>query len=262
MSKASKRVGIQIIMIVFIIFFFQCEDWICHMIGISSSWETDMTTVFSQKIFHGLYSRNKDISIVINACISIIMFNILYGSFIYDELQGMGIYHFIRYRTRKKWFAQKIIKLLCNTFVFHAVYIGMQYVFSLKLSNESVNFSNLGLLISYTLYFTILCFMTSMLTNILSVRFGRVIAFIVAYAVLVIMRGLILSVGEVALLGTNLKVKSMIPINLTLDEEGYFVADTYLSLSVTALFCYILIVVCYRIIRKENIGLLIEEKHI
>lgn len=262
MSRAIKRMGIQVAMIVFIVFFFQCEDWICNMIGISPFWETDMVAVFSKKVFHGLYSRQPDVAIVINACISIIVFNILYGSFIYDELHGTGIYYFIRYQTRKKWFVLKIVTLLWSTFVFHAVYIGLQYICSLKLSNESVNPRNLGMLISYTAYLTILCFMTSMLMNILSVRFGRVIAFIAAYAVLVIMRRLVLSVGDVALLGTDLEVKALIPINLTLNEEGCFATDTYLSLSFTVLFCCILIVVFYHIIRKDNIGLLIEEKHI
>ena len=190
------------------------------------------------------------------------MFNILYGSFIYDELHSTGTYYFIRYQSRKKWFVLKITTLLRSTFVFHAVYIGLQYIFSLELSNEFVNPHNLGMLISYTVYLTILCFMTSMLMNILSVRFGRVIAFIVTYAVLVIMRALVLSVGDVALLGTDLEIKALIPINLTLNEDGYFATDTYVSLLVTALVCCNLIVVFYHMIRKENIGLLIEEKHI
>lgn len=249
-------------MIVFIVFFFQCEDWIGELIEASSFWETDMVSVFSQKVFHGLYSREPDIAIVINATISIVMFNILYGSFIYDDLHGMGIYYFTRYQMRKKWFAQKIVKLLSSSFIFHTIYIGLQYVCSIKLSNESVNPSNLVILISYTAYLTILCFMTSMLTNILSVRFGRVIAFIVAYAVLLIMRELVLSVGSVSLLGTDLKLNALIPINLTLNEEGHFAADTYVSLFVTSILCCVLIVICYQEIRKDNIGLLIEENHI
>lgn len=262
MSRTFKRIGIQIAMIVFILFFFQCEELIYDIIGISSFWEKDMVTMFSKKVFHGLYSLESDITIVINASISIIMFNILYGSFIYDELHGTGIYYFIRYQTRRKWFVHKSVELLGRTFVFHAVYIGLQYVFSLKLSNESVNSGNLEMLISYTAYLSILCFMISMLTNTLSVRFGRVIAFMVAYTVLVIMRELVLSVGNVALFGTDLKVKALIPINLTLNEEGCFATDTYLSLLVTVLICCIINVACFHVIKKDNIGLLIEEKHI
>ena len=262
MRRTAKRLWVQAGIILFIVCFFQCEDWIDIIMGRDSFLITDMASVFPYLVFHRLDSTEPDITILVNATISIIMFNILYGSYLYDELHGTGIYYFIRYRNRMKWYIQKIMALLRNAFVFHMVYLGIQYIFSLNLTHETMSFHNFEMLISYTAYFTILCIMTALITNLLSVRFGRVIAFIVAYAVLGIMRWTVLAVGNATIFGTDQKIRALIPIHLTLDDEGFFTGDTYLSLAVAVLICCLLTGLLYHVIRSENIGLLQEESHV
>ena len=262
MRRTAKRLCLQAGMILFILFFFQCEDWIDAIMGRDSFWMVDMASAFSNLVFHGLYRMDPDIFVLINATISIVLFNILYGSYLYDELHGTGIYYMIRYQSRTKWFIQKIITLLWNAFVFHMVYLGIQYIFSLNLSHERVSFHNLKMLISYTAYLTMLCFMTTLIVNLLSVRWGRVIAFVVGYAVLVVMRWMVLAVGNATIFGTDQKIRALIPIHLTLDDEGLFTGDTYLSLAVTALICFMLTGMLYHVVKSENIGLVQEESHV
>lgn len=262
MTKTTQRILIQFVVIALLVFCFQCEDWLYLILGKDMGWKKDMAALFSEKIFHGLYMREPDITILLNAMMPIILFSVLYGSFIYDDLQGTGIYYFIRYQRRATWFCKKVTRLLWCAFVFQTAYVGIQYVCCLIMVGEAVTWYNLKMLLSYTIYLTVLCFMLVLLTNILAVRFGRVIAFIVAYTVLVVMRWLILSVGNAEIPGIDLKARALIPMNLTLDENGCFAADTYFSLTVTFILCCFLIIIFYRLIKSRDVGLIMEEKHI
>ena len=262
MSRDVKRLWFLVGTVLSMVCFFQCEYWVKLIMGRKSFWVEDMASMFSYMVFHRLYSLEPDIGIFINATWSIIVFNILYGCFIFDELQGGGIYYFIRYRSRTRWYIYRILKILKDAFVFHILYIGVQYIFSLKVSCETISFHNVVMLFSYTLYFTVLCFMITLITNFMSGRFGRVVALIVAFIILALARWLTLLVANATIIGTEIKVRALIPLNLTLDREGLLTVDTWMSIISTFLVCCILIGVMYCEIRSENVGLVCEESHV
>lgn len=101
----------------------------------------------------------------------------LWGTYIYKDLCGEGIYCFIRYKKRENWFFRKVANLFLNLLVFVVVYVIISFVVALRASKEAFTIEKLKVgIVSLVAVFVMLCLMIVAL-NLLAIKWGSFLSF-------------------------------------------------------------------------------------
>jgi hypothetical protein len=111
----------------------------------------------------------------------IIIFPPIWGTYLYKDLNGEGLYKFIRYKSRGNWYIKKAFKLLLFS-ALSAVFL----VVSINLLSGVKFFQNeLLLMVEVVSVFGIMYFF-SLIQNIISILLGTVLGFIYTYGLVII----------------------------------------------------------------------------
>ena len=138
--------------------------------------------LFLQSIFFGNPSRtDTNVVLVMFGMFEIIIFNLLFGSYIYRDLYENTVYIFVRQKNRVAWLWKRAAGLLLYTMFFHVLYTGM--IFGLCLNFSKYEMDKLAIEIFFITYVMLVLYTywITLIINLLAIRMGETFAFIITY---------------------------------------------------------------------------------
>lgn len=143
--------------------------------------------LFLQNIFSGNPSRiDTNIVIVMFGLMEVIVFNILFGAYIYHDLYENSVYIFTRQTSRKKWFLQRSMELFFYSAVYTALFIGTTFFLCMFYSDHRIDLMAIHILVITYILILLFVFWTTLIINILAVYMGAAGSFIINYIGLLI----------------------------------------------------------------------------
>jgi hypothetical protein len=149
--------------------------------------EESVGTIFLSNIFGGSYSREK-IEIVLSATslFGVVIINILFGDYIARDYLVNSEYIFTRENNKGKWFINKAIGLGLYSLLGMGVYVGTYVIGAITKSRNGVTVEDITVMLLTFLMMWELVFVTTLLINIISLKVGVSISFIIVYSILIV----------------------------------------------------------------------------
>lgn len=117
----------------------------------------------------------------------LILFHILYGSYLADHFRGISVYIFSRVINRRKWFGKKVLELVMLSIVYTFVLIVLLVILVLHQSGMPIDsnfWKNVLLVFCIQSMITIL---TTLFLNLCTVRWNILVSFLTTYGVICIL---------------------------------------------------------------------------
>lgn len=126
----------------------------------------------------------KSFALVIEKMFYIIIFNLLFGTYIYKDFIVSSVYLFSRLKNRKTWFFKKSTELLLFAACYAFLFLGTLLLLCIYRSQYSLDTESVKMLV--LLWFAITLFLTfvTLLINLFAIRYGSNVAFIIVYIAL------------------------------------------------------------------------------
>lgn len=139
---------------------------------------------FLQSIFQGSYNLDKvNIPVSIVGIGYIIIFNIIFGSYLYSELHCVPEYIFTRYNYRWEWYLKKILYLLGLTMFYNFLYVFFKVLIISKNSKTALTKIDLTIIASVFLIMSLFTLVTTLFVNIVSIFIGSNSALVILYVI-------------------------------------------------------------------------------
>lgn len=139
--------------------------------------------------------------IIIEHIYYFVIFNILFGTYIYQDFQYSSIYLFSRLKNRKLWFYKKTCELLILSFTYAFLFVITNLVICLKISTNALDNEAIKIFIILCFKIFILLFITTLAINIIAIRFGSTYGFTSVYIVTVLLIFLAINHNKLPLIG-------------------------------------------------------------
>lgn len=147
--------------------------------------ELPIAELFLQNIFSGNPSRKETgIIVVMFGLLEIVIFNLLFGSYIYHDLYENSAYIFVRQKSRKSWFAGKSIELFIYSAVYNLLFIGITFGLCVVYSTQRIDVTAIKIAALTYILITLFTFWTTLLINLTAIAVGAATSFIINYAAL------------------------------------------------------------------------------
>ncbi len=115
--------------------------------------------------------------------IPLLLFQIVYGTYIYRRFCSASVYYFSRNHNRIKWFIQEIVKLYGYSVLYLVLMIMSGVVITMIITKVVFDVSMIKVLFIYLLIFSLYNFAIASAVNILSILFSSNMGFAIAEAV-------------------------------------------------------------------------------
>lgn len=182
--------------------------------------EMPVAELFLQNVFSGNPSReHTKIVIVMFGLLEIVIFNLLFGAYVYRDLYENSAYIFVREKSRRKWFAGETGEVLLYSALYNILFIGI----------------------------TLFAFWTTLLINLTAMGTGVTVSFIINYILLTFMSLFAIEFEKIPVINRFRVLLSLNPVvNVTINWSTdigsglwpvlYFVALCVLTYAVGCVF--------------------------
>ncbi|MCR5540660.1 MAG: hypothetical protein K6F71_07570 [Ruminococcus sp.] len=169
------------------------------------SQDNTFDNIFFGMIFEDSYRKeDSTLSYTLFALAIPIVFNILYGGYLYKDLHLKNIYKFVREKSRFNWYIKNLLKLLSIAVVYCSIWLMFVYAISIVNTGEGINAYTLKNLFICYLTVTEYTFVTTLMVNIFSFFFGTAISFILVYFIISILYYITVHFEKISLFGTEI----------------------------------------------------------
>lgn len=190
----------------------------------------DATTILEQK----------SLVLALNGLIFVILFILLFGSYIYQDFLSTGVYIFTRVKNRKKWFYKKASNILILSALYTALYVVTNIALSMLYCRQPLSLSILyNCFILWFSFGWIIAFLT-LTINIFSIKLGSHLGFIGGYTLLIALISLNLEFEKLPFIGT---IYPFYFLNPTAAITVYLLKNFWIQLIV--LFYYVLLFLAF-----------------
>lgn len=150
-------------------------------------------TMISSEIMGSITSGNSKILIfLIRNQYYLFLFNILYGDYIYKNFQYSSVYLFSRLKNRKKWFLKKSIELLIISLLYTFLLLLVYLIVCSICSTKPVDYNTINIILLLFCRINLLIFLSTLIINLLSLRYSNVTSFVAVYISIVLLMSLAL----------------------------------------------------------------------
>jgi hypothetical protein len=168
----------------------------------------------------------------------LILFNILFGNIIYEDFRYSSTYLFSRIKNRKHWFYKKSLELLAISAFYTIIYLVTHLLICLQCSNNKIDTYTIHIVLLLFIMFTTLLTLTTLVINIISIRYGNTIGYIVVYISIVILVFIALNSQNISFMSDKQWLLMLNPMySIILD------VNTTISLQLIMIFYYILLII-------------------
>lgn len=129
--------------------------------------------------------------------IPLLLFQILYGTYIYRHFCSAGVYFFSRKKRRESWFLKETGKLYLYVFLYCFLFIMSGIISTVIVCNVHFDYPSLILAIYYLLIYSLYLFTFTLMINVIAIAAGSRIGFIVAASIEVLGMGFYLTLGNI-----------------------------------------------------------------
>lgn len=151
----------------------------------------------------------------------IFLFQILFGSYIYQEFRYSNTYVFSRISGIGKWFMTKSLFLGFFTGIYVFLYLGTFYLLALYHTGNPPDLPSWILLIKFFVQVFLVTFTGTMLINILSLSLGNTLAYLVVYGLQIMEVYIIMSYTEIPILNRSPVLLKFFPFSsLVINTAG------------------------------------------
>lgn len=188
-----------------------------------------------------------------------IIFNFLFGTYIYNDLHISSIYLFVRQSNKTKWFLRKTT----NLFLFASVYCLLQvlipFITAFVNSKSPLNGTYIIQFAAVFLSFLFLTYLSTLLINIIAISLGSAFGFLFTYMVMILCFYHSVKSGEYYILNGMLSMNKFNPIDnsIVLWQNGMF--DIAVSMAINLLYISILIMLGIVMVNKVDVSLTNQE---
>lgn len=210
-----------------------------NLITIFTNFKTDfdVTTIFIQEIFGGSYHReDTKYYLLMSSVFSVIIFQFLFGRYIYDDYQISSVYIFTRRPNRTYWFLNKCLLLFVFTVIYTVTYTSSVLILAIRQSTVAVNSYDIKLYVIVTLSFILFTYVSTLLINVLAIRFGSSFGFVIVFI------GFIL-LTQLAIHHNSIIILRNFPFLLKLNPVSYLVIVWDLTNYINLLIYYIILII-------------------
>ncbi len=161
--------------------------------------------------------------LVIDKLIYMFLFNILYGNLISEEFRYNSIYVFSRLKSRKVWFVSKCVRLFLISMLYSLIFLACNLLICTVASVHRIYWGDINLVMILFIIISFMLMLTTLLINMISIRFGNGTGFILTYLVIVIL--LFMSLQGQSFMGSFrylLLLNPMSSINIDIIENKIF----------------------------------------
>lgn len=147
---------------------------------------------YASMMFSRSWSEMEDIN-TINSMFNVVMSiicNFMFGIYIYKDLCVSGTYYFVRQRNRKKWFLLKMCKVAILIFLYTLIQVVVTGVLAVGVTNQKVDKFVVTFISFAFATFFIYNLLTTLLINILALRMGSVLSFVLVYILMALSFGM------------------------------------------------------------------------
>lgn len=222
--------------------------------------EFDVTQVFVMEVFSSCYDRSKTVYFMLmSSLFPIILFQILFSRYIYEDFQISSVYVFSRCPDRKKWYYKKSLFLFGYTVIYIVSFTTTMLLISISNSMHAANWKDIEIYLMVTVSMTFFAYVTTLLLNLLAIRFGSSLAFVMIYLIFAVL--MMMDIGY-----DKIPVLNQIPLLLKLNPISYLVVIWDIVNYVQILIYYLVFVLVVVLggafyISKLDIGLVDRENN-
>lgn len=185
----------------------------------------------------------------------IFLFEMLFGHYIYNELKYSSTYVFSRITSTKRWFLNKSMELAMYAMVYILFYLGSMLFLSIYSTGNVPDAATWVLFVQLFLKFSAICFIGTLLINVLSFYIGSMVSFLAVYAVQVFEVFLIMNVMAFPVIREHPEIIKWLPMSsLVISKVNY--ATLYI---LDLLYIFTLVAVCIlfsqTLVKKTDLSL-------
>lgn len=129
----------------------------------------------------------KTYALVLEKSYYILIFNMIFGTYIYNDFLVSSIYLFSRLRDRKKWFNNKVVELVGFALTYTFLFLSILFIICAVSSNYQVDKSTFQMLGILWLLVTLFLTVTTLIINLIAIKFNSSVGFICVYIALLIL---------------------------------------------------------------------------
>ncbi|GHU43444.1 hypothetical protein FACS1894111_09050 [Clostridia bacterium] len=212
--------------------------------------------LFMEHLFSGSPSRTTD-DIVMNVIglFEILIFNLIFGTFLYHDLNTNGIYAIARQKGRHTWYFRKVAELFLYTVIWVSGYLTSVLLLSSYTTSLSIDSVAVTMFVTTLIILTFFAFVITLLINLCAIRFGSNFGFVIVYLALILLTGL-------AIINEKIPFLKNLPLLLKLNPMANAVVNWDLSGSKTLFACIyffafslLAVLIGLRYIAKMDIGI-------
>lgn len=175
---------------------------------------------------------------VVEKLFYLVIFNIMYGNFIYDDFRYSSVYLFSRLKSRSTWFYKKSLELLGITFVYTGLFLITNFFICKNCTLSPIEQSDIIILFLLFARIIMLLFLTTVAINLISIRLGNALGFIIVYISVVLLVFVAMNQSSLPYIGTSKWLLIFNPACGIIEDIYY---DTNL---LVVFFIYNIILVC------------------
>lgn len=226
----------------------------CIIMNKPISQDNTFDNVFYGMVYESSYKKeDSTLSYTLFSLSIPIVFNILYGAYLYKDLHLKNIYKFVREKSRMKWYIKNLLKLASITAAFCSIWLVIVYSVTIVNTGEGINAYTLKNLFICYLTVTEYTFVTTLMVNIFSFFFGTALAFVIVYVIICILYYITVFFETISIFGLKIdNSKINIIDNTMLTWQGKI---DFSGVIVNMVYMMICIAIIGIIISKVDIGL-------
>lgn len=146
---------------------------------ISSTRSYNVVEAFAYKVFGTISFQDEGVFLLtMQNLLFVVVCNILFADSLSAHFRTGCVYVFSRIHNRSRWFFKQVISLMAKTSIFTCLYLLTTLLICACKSNETVQIKDLYSLVLIFVFSLLLCGLTTLSVNLLSIRWGTTVGFI------------------------------------------------------------------------------------
>lgn len=154
----------------------------------SNSIDIPINDLLAESIFGRLQVGNsRSYTLIIEKMFYILVFNMLFGTYIYKNFLVSSVYLFSRLKNRKTWLYRKVFELFLLAGCYTLLFLGTLLFLCIYQSSYGVEGTTINMLVLLWGVITLFLTFVTLIINLLAIRLGSNVAFIIVYIFLILL---------------------------------------------------------------------------
>lgn len=236
------------------------SDLIIHLSGGKISEELDCEGLLLSLVFNNLEKKeDASLRVALFALAIPTLFNILYGAYIYKDLQQNNLYYFARFKSRARWFCGSVSRLLLGAVWYCSFWVLLAFFLSLANTDTELNAENIRLFLICLLTVISYTVITSLMINLLSFYLGSAVSFVLIYLLVIGLFYLCFTSQQITVFGIHADLSKLNIVMCTILSWSQEI--DYSGLCVSSVYMVLLIFALARIVARTDVGLKDKESY-